>query len=150
MNAISVFCSLCRFAPAKPSWNAVIILAEGLSLWITASLLCASKGTNLFFWCTMSQTERGTVDTVFFKLQTNYFTFRRRLTFRSKLGMMCIHSTTIKEYVRIVIYLLQQKPAVDFQSSCVTRMCNISEILDSLLEWSTNSYFTPGSININQ
>lgn len=41
--------------------------------------------------------------------------------------MMCIHSATIKDYVCIVIYY-KQKPTVDFQNSCVTRM---SEILES-------------------
>lgn len=62
--------ALCAdFTPAKPSWNAVIILTKGLSLWITASL-CASKGTDLFFWCTMSQAERGTVKTLAFFLNT--------------------------------------------------------------------------------
>lgn len=56
-----------------------------------------------------------------FKHQAYDFTFRRRLTFRSELSMMCIYSATIKDYVRILIYY-KQKPTVDFQNSCVTRM----------------------------
>ncbi len=102
-NRLYVFCSSSWFTPAKPSWNAVIYFGPRFIIMDHCVLTICFKGDRLVFLMRNDGT----------RLQEELFEhmMRRRLTFRSKLKMMCTYSTTIKDYV--LCHLWQQKPAFD-------------------------------------